>query len=138
MLPPTIALCRFLFMKLSIGKFNLFNLQVSFSLGLFISDTNFEVHFRCLLNIWVWVDCRPIRQQIYTRTNSSSIGKETGCNEYVEDQLKIARKNLAKYPLDEKDGNKYLEHICSMNGWSDLKFVKYFTRPDFRGQNFTQ
>ena len=34
---PSIALCRFLFRKLSIGKFNL---QVSFSLGLFVSDKN--------------------------------------------------------------------------------------------------
>ena len=34
---PSTALCRFLFRKLSIGKFNL---QVSFSLGLFVSDKN--------------------------------------------------------------------------------------------------
>ena len=26
--------------------------------------------------------------------------------------------NLAKYPLDEKYGKKYLEDICSMKGWS--------------------
>ena len=48
--------CSFLFEKMSIGKFNL---QVSFSLGLF------EMHFSFLLYIWVRVDCRPVSQQIY-------------------------------------------------------------------------
>ena len=79
------------------------------------------MHFHFLLHIWVQVDCRPISQQIYTRTSSNSIRKETGCNKYVEDQLNVARKNLAKYPFDEKDGHKYLEDICPMNGWSDKK-----------------
>ena len=41
---------------MSIGKFNL---QVSFSLGLF------EIHFGFLLYIWERVDCRPVSQQIY-------------------------------------------------------------------------
>ena len=47
----------FLFRKLSIGKFKP---QVSFSLGSFVSDKIFEMHFRFLLNIWLRVDCRPI------------------------------------------------------------------------------
>ena len=47
-------------------------------------------------------------------TSSNSIRKETGWNEFVEEQLNVARKNLAKYPFDEKDGNKHLEEICSM------------------------
>ena len=34
--------------------------------------------------------------------------------------------NLAKYPLDEKYGKKYLEDICSMNGWSDKKAILSF------------
>ena len=56
--------------------------------------TIFEMHFRFLLHIWVRVDGRPISQQIYNRTSSNSIRKETGCNKYVEDQLNVARKNL--------------------------------------------
>ena len=37
--------------------------------------------------------------------------------------------NLAKYPLDEKYGKKYLEDICSMNGWSDKKAIlSFFSR----------
>ena len=58
----------FLFRKLSIGKFEL---QVSFSLGSFVLDKIFEMHFRFLLYIWVWVDCRPISLQIYRRTSSN-------------------------------------------------------------------
>ena len=46
-----------------------------------------------------------------------------------EDQLNVARKNLAKYLFDEKDGNKYLEDICSMNGWSDINAIlSFFSR----------
>ena len=86
----------------------------------------FEVHFHFLLHILVQVDCRPIGQQIYNRTSSNSIRKDIGCNKYDEDQLKVARKNLTKYLFDEKDGNKYLEDICSMNGWSDKKAILSF------------
>ena len=87
------------------------------------------MHFRFLLYISVRVDCRPLSQQIYTRTSSNSIRKETGCNKYVEDQLNVARKNLAKCPFDEKDGNKYFEDICSLNGWSDKNAVlSFFSR----------
>ena len=75
----------------------------------------FEVHFHFLLHIWVQVVCRPIGQQIYNRTSSNSIRKDIGCNKYDEDQLKVARKNLTKYLFDEKDGNKYLEDIFSIN-----------------------
>ena len=35
----------------------------------------------------------------------------------------MASKNLAKYPFDEKYGEKYLEGICSMKGWSDRKTI---------------
>ena len=38
----------------------------------------------------------------------------------------MARKNLANYPFDEKDGNKYLKDICSMNGWSDKNAILSF------------
>ena len=62
----------FLFRKLSIGKFEL---QVSFSLGSFVLDKIFKMHFRFLLHTWVRVDCRPISQQIYRRT-SSNIDKD--------------------------------------------------------------
>ena len=93
----------------------------------------FEMHFHFLLNIWVQVDCRPISQQIYKRTNSNSIRKKTGCDENVEDQLNVASKNLAKYSFDDKDGRKYLEDICSLNGWSDKKAIlSFFSRYDLR------
>ena len=39
-------------------------------------------------------------------------------NEYVEDQLNVASKNLASF-FYEKIGKQYLEDICSMKGWSD-------------------
>ena len=65
-------------------------------------------------------------KQVYNRTICISIGKETGCNEYVEDQLNVARKKLAKYPFDEKDGKKYLKDICSMNGWTDKNAILSF------------
>ena len=38
----------------------------------------------------------------------------------------MASKNLAKYPLDEKDGKKYLEDICSMKGISEKKAILNF------------
>jgi len=89
----------------------------------------FEMHFRFLLHFWVRVFCRPISQEIYTKTSSNSIRKRTGYNEYVEDQLNMARKNLANYPFDEKDSNKYLKDICSMNGWSDKNAIlSFFSR----------
>jgi len=47
----------------------------------------------------VQVDRRPIRQQIYKRTGSNSIRKTTGCDEYLEDQLKVASKELEKIRL---------------------------------------
>jgi len=41
----------------------------------------------------------------------------------------MARKNLANYPFDEKDSNKYLKDICSMNGWSDKNAIlSFFSR----------
>ena len=72
------------------------------------------------------VYCRPISQQIYRRTSRNLIRKKTGCDEYPENQLNVASKNLAKYPFDEKDGKKYLEGICSMKGWSDKKAILNF------------
>ena len=84
------------------------------------------MHFRFLLHIWVRVDCRPISQQIYNRTSSNSIRKETACKEYVEDQLNVARKNPPKYPFNEKGGNKYLEDISSIDSWSDKKAILSF------------
>ena len=38
----------------------------------------------------------------------------------------MASKNLAKYPFDEKYGEKYLEGICSMKGWSDKRAILNF------------
>ena len=38
----------------------------------------------------------------------------------------MGRKKLAKYPFDEKDGDKYLEEICCMNGWSDKNAILSF------------
>ena len=35
-------------------------------------------------------------------------------------------KNLAKYLFDEKIGEKYLEDICSMKGWSDKNAILNF------------
>ena len=72
------------------------------------------------------VDCTPLSQQIYSRTSGNLIRKEIRCNENDEDQLNVARKKLAKYLFDEKDGNKYLEDICSMNGWSDKDAILIF------------
>ena len=55
------------------------------------------------------------------------IRKKTGCDEYPENQLNVASKNLAKYPFDEKDGKKNLEGICSMKAWSDKKnYFEFF------------
>ena len=102
----TIALCRFLFRKMSLGEFNL---HVSFSLGLFVSDKNIWSVLSLSLHIWVQVDCRPISKQIYKRTR---IRKKTGCDEYLEDQLNMASKNCANYPFDEKDG-KNIWQICA-------------------------
>ena len=112
---PTSALCHFLFRILS-------KIQSS-SLILFQTKI-FEMHFHFLLHIWVRVDCRPISHQIYTSTSSNSIRKETGWNEFVEEQLNVAKKNLAKYPFGEKDGNKHLEEIFSMNGWFDKNHLE--------------
>ena len=93
--------CSFLFEKMSIGKFNL---QVSFSLGLF------ELHFSFLIYIWVGVDCRPVSQQIYV----------LGTRMWLEKTLPIIL-------LMKK--NKYLEDTCSMNGWSDKKAIlSFFSR----------
>ena len=39
---------------------------------------------------------------LYCFLNSNQ--KKTGCDEYVEDQLNVANKNLFKYPFDEKYG----------------------------------
>ena len=69
------------------------------------------MHFHFLLHIWVQVDRTLTSQQIYERTNNNSIRKKTGCDEYLEDQLNVAGKNLAKYTLDEKDGRNNLEDI---------------------------
>ena len=52
--------------------------------------------------------------------------KKTGCDEYVEDQLNVANKNLTKYLFHDKDGKRYLEDICSMKGWSDKKAIWIF------------
>ena len=52
-------------------------------------------------------------------------------NEYVEDQLNVASKNLASF-FYEKIGKQYLEDICSMKGWSDNNAILNFflrTRP---------
>ena len=52
--------------------------------------------------------------------------KKTGCDEYVEDQLNVANKNLAKYLFDEKNGKKCLEDTCSMKGRSDKNTIWTF------------
>ena len=101
----SIALCRFLCRRLSIGKFKL---QVSFSLGSFVSDKNIWNALSISLLYLVRVDCRPTSQQIYKRTSSNLIRKGTGCDEYVEDQLNVASKNFAKYLFDDTDGKRYL------------------------------
>ena len=62
------------------------------------------------------VDCTPKSQQIYKRTSSNSTTKKTGCDEYVEDQLNVANKKLAKYLFHDTDGKRYMEDICSMKG----------------------
>ena len=50
--------------------------------------------------------------------------------------MNVARKNLAKYPFDEKDGNKYLEDICSMHGWSDRNAIlTSFSRHNLTAQH---
>ena len=100
-----IALCCFLCRRLSIGKFKL---QVSFSLGSFVSDKNIWNALSISLLYLVRVDCRPTSQQIYKRTSSNLIRKRTGCDEYVEDQLNVASKNFAKYLFDDTDGKRYL------------------------------
>ena len=64
---------------------------------------------------------------LYCFLNSNQ--KKTGCDEYVDDQLNIASKNLPKYPFHEKYGKKYLEDICSMNGWSDKNSILSFFSP---------
>ena len=46
-------------------------------------------------------------------------------NEYVEDQLNVASKNLASF-FYEKIGKQYLEDICSMKGWSDNNAILNF------------
>ena len=46
--------------------------------------------------------------------------------EYVEDLLNVASKNPSKYPFDEKYSKKYLEDICSMEGWSNKKAILNF------------
>ena len=86
---------------MSIGKFKL---QVSFSVGLF------EIHFGFLLYIWERVDFRPVSQQIYV----------------VRTRMWL-EKTLPNIRFMKK--NKYLEDICSMNGWSDKKsYFKLFSR----------
>ena len=51
-------------------------------------------------------------------------------NEYVEDQLNVACKNLASF-FYEKIGKQYLEDICSMKGWSDKNAIlNFFSRLD--------
>ena len=62
----------------------------------------------------------------------ASASKKTGCDIYVQDQLNLGNKNLAKYLFDEKIGKKYLEDICSMKGWSDKNAILNFflTRPN--------
>ena len=67
----------------------------------------FEMCLCFLLQICVRVDCRPISQQIYKRTNSNSIKKTTGCDENVKDQLNVASKNLAEFTSYDKDDKKY-------------------------------
>ena len=124
----TAALCRFLCRRLSIGKFKL---QVSFSLGSFVSDKNIWNALSISLLYLVRVDCRPTSQQIYKRTSSNLIRKGTGCDEYVEDQLNVASKNFAKYLFDDTDGKRYLEDICSMKGWSEKNAIlNFFSRHD--------
>ena len=56
----------------------------------------------------------------------ASASKKTGCDKYVQDQLNLTSKNLAKYLFDEKIGKKYLEDICSMKGWSDKNAILNF------------
>ena len=104
-----IALCRFLLRK------NVNRKIQSSCLILFRFICCRQKYLKCtfhfLLRIWVQVDRTLTSQQIYERTSSNSIRKKTGCDEYLEDQLNVAGKNLAKYTLDEKDGRNNLEDI---------------------------
>ena len=84
---------------------------------------NFEMHLHFLIYVWVRVHCRHTSQQIYKRSICILIGKRTGRDEYVEDQLNVASKNFAKYLFDDTDGKRYLEDICSMKGWSDKNAI---------------
>ena len=84
------------------------------------------MRFRCLLHIWVGVDCRPIASKIYQTITSNLIRKKTGCDEYIEDELNVASKSLPKYSFHDKDDKRYLEDICSVNGWSGKKAILNF------------
>ena len=118
----------FLYRKLSVGKFKL---QVSFSLGSFVSDKIFEMHFRFLLHIWVRADCRPISQQICKRNSSNWIRKKTGCDELLRTSWTWLVKTSPNIRLSIKMGNKYLEDISSMKGWSYKKAILNFLSPRF-------
>ena len=71
----------------------------------------------------MWVDRKPL-DQIWKE--SVEIQSEKRCDEYGEDQLNVASKNLAKYLFDGKDSKKHLEDIWSMNDCSDENFILNF------------
>ena len=87
------------------------------------------MHFRFLLHIWVQADCRPISQQICKRNSSNWIRKKTECDEYVEDQLNVASKNIAKYPFDYKDGEQIFGRYFLHEGlvWQKSYFELFFS-----------
>ena len=109
------ALCCFLLRKMSIGKFNL---PVSFFQVHFFQTKIFEIYFCFILHIWVRFDCSPIVSK-FTKQPVAVQSEKTGCDEYTEDELKVSGKSLAKYPFHDKEFKRYLEDICSVNGWSD-------------------
>ena len=86
----------------------------------------FEMHFHFLLKILMRVDWNRMSQQIHKRTSTNSIGKKTRWDDYVEDQLNVASKNLTKYPFDDEDSKKYLEDICSIKSCSDKNAILNF------------
>ena len=76
------------------------------------------MHLCFLLHISVRVDCRPIVSKL-SKQPVAIQSEKTGCDEYTEDELNVGSKSLAKYSYHDKDGERYLEDICSVNGWSD-------------------
>ena len=92
---------------------------------------NFEMHLHFLIYVWVRVHCRHTSQQIYKRSICILIGKRTGRDEYVEDQLNVASKT---YLFNDTDGKRYLEDIYSMKSWSNKNAILNFFSPN---QTFT-